>query len=278
VKIGVKYIDSFKEGDQIQGFFLCKSIENRITRLGDEYLDLILQDSTGDIRAKIWSFVNNFKDMVTEGKPVAVKGKVISFNKVLELNISSINHVNKDIYKKYGYTDSMIVKTIDDDKEKLLKKITQSIELLSGDYKKLLNKLLRDNKTKIKSIPSLDVPYDLNGGFLKQIVSVLNLNKKIFTLYKDLDKELIIAGIIIRNIGLINYFNDDMQYSVSDENENLGSRLIGINLINDYCNRYVKFSQEIKTSLQNIILSENSKNDVNIRYINSIYEFDLNVN
>ena len=51
-----------------------------------------------------------------------------------------------------------------------------------------------------------------------------------------MDLDIIISGIIIRNIGLINYFNDDMLYSISDENENLGSTLIGINLINDYCN------------------------------------------
>ena len=38
-----------------------------------------------------------------------------------------------------------------------------------------------------------------------------------------------------------------------------------------------KLSHDLKTQLQNIILSENLENDININYINSIYAFDLNV-
>ena len=49
------YIKDFNKGMTINGFFICKKIECKLTRLGDEYLDLILQDKTGVIRGKVWS-------------------------------------------------------------------------------------------------------------------------------------------------------------------------------------------------------------------------------
>ena len=35
--------------------------EKAIIRLGDEYIDLMLEDSTGSIRAKVWSNIDYYK-------------------------------------------------------------------------------------------------------------------------------------------------------------------------------------------------------------------------
>ena len=131
------------------------------------------------------------------------------------------------------------------------------LKKIGVNSKKAFKNLSKTNHKKIKSIPSLDNGYRLKGGFIKQIISILRLNKNILVLYKDLDKDLVISGIIIKNIGLINYFNDDIECTISEQNEMLDSRLLGINLINDCYSEYSNFSQQIKTNLQNVILSEN---------------------
>ena len=50
-------IEKFKEGNSIQGFYLCVEKHLRHTRSGDLYLDLVLRDKTGQIAAKIWDKV-----------------------------------------------------------------------------------------------------------------------------------------------------------------------------------------------------------------------------
>jgi len=47
MKFKVLDIGKFKEGDSIKGFFLCKSYQCKFTRLGDEYIDCILENSSG---------------------------------------------------------------------------------------------------------------------------------------------------------------------------------------------------------------------------------------
>ena len=54
-------IDKFKEGDSIQGFYLCFEKHIRHSRNGDLFIDVRLRDKTGSINAKIWDNVNVLK-------------------------------------------------------------------------------------------------------------------------------------------------------------------------------------------------------------------------
>ena len=50
-------IVSFKEGNTVQGFYLCIKKNLRHTRSGDLYIDIELRDITGHAMAKIWDNV-----------------------------------------------------------------------------------------------------------------------------------------------------------------------------------------------------------------------------
>ena len=55
-------VKNFKVGQNILGFYLCKEKYIKKTRLGDSYIDLILQDVTGKVRAKIWNHACHFSN------------------------------------------------------------------------------------------------------------------------------------------------------------------------------------------------------------------------
>ena len=88
-KIRLISIKNFKVGQDVSGFYLCKDKYIKKTRLGDSYIDLILQDSTGKIRAKIWNHAKHFSNNFMKNDIVAVKGSIIEFNHENEFNIKS---------------------------------------------------------------------------------------------------------------------------------------------------------------------------------------------
>ena len=49
----MKYIREFKEGDRITGVYLCKHKQAAVTKNGKPYENVILQDKTGTLDAKI---------------------------------------------------------------------------------------------------------------------------------------------------------------------------------------------------------------------------------
>lgn len=50
----MKYIKDLKEGDRVFDIYLCKHKQSAVTKNGKAYDNVILQDKTGTIDAKIW--------------------------------------------------------------------------------------------------------------------------------------------------------------------------------------------------------------------------------
>ena len=50
----MKYISTLREGERINEIFLCKSKQTAMTKSGKPYDNVILQDKTGTLDAKIW--------------------------------------------------------------------------------------------------------------------------------------------------------------------------------------------------------------------------------
>ena len=50
----MKYIESLREGERINEIYLCKAKMSALTKAGKPYDNVILQDKTGTLDAKIW--------------------------------------------------------------------------------------------------------------------------------------------------------------------------------------------------------------------------------
>ena len=50
----MKYINELREGNRNSGIYLCKHKQSAVTKNGKQNENVILQDKTGTIDAKIW--------------------------------------------------------------------------------------------------------------------------------------------------------------------------------------------------------------------------------
>ena len=50
----MKYLRDYKEGDRVLDVYLCKHKQSAVTKNGKSYDNVILQDKTGIMDAKIW--------------------------------------------------------------------------------------------------------------------------------------------------------------------------------------------------------------------------------
>ena len=50
----MRYIETLREGERIQEIYLCRQRTTAMTKTGKEYENVILQDKTGSLDAKIW--------------------------------------------------------------------------------------------------------------------------------------------------------------------------------------------------------------------------------
>ena len=83
----MRYIQELKEGAAVKDVYLCKQKNAATTKNGKEYYNVILQDKTGTIDAKIWD-TGSFGIAEFEAHDyVFINGEVTSFNGALQVNI-----------------------------------------------------------------------------------------------------------------------------------------------------------------------------------------------
>ena len=271
MKNNFSQIKDFKEGSLIKGFYLCKSINLKLTRLGDQYIDLFLEDSSGLIRSKIWSNVNYYKHIIAKTYPVAVKGKVVSYNNNLELDIFFIKSIENNMYNKYGYNEKLLFEYSSKKMKEKFNSLSKYVSLLSPRYKAICKNYISKYQEQILTIPSINKKYSHRGGFLIQLVNLLEINSKIHNKY-SLEFDKTCMGIIFKNIGLIKYYDDNLLFTVSKANFDRGYKIIGLDIIEKHIS---KNNIDIVDFLKNNIINDSlNSDDTFIRYINNIYQFD----
>ena len=99
----MKYIETLREGEKVGDIYLCKFRQSALTKNGKPYENVILQDKTGTIDAKIWdpgsAGINEFEAL----DYVDVVGDVTSFQGALQLNIKRIRVAREGEYVPGDY-------------------------------------------------------------------------------------------------------------------------------------------------------------------------------
>ena len=86
----MKYIEELREGTRVGDIYLCKSRQSALTKNGKSYENVVLQDKTGMLDAKIWdpssAGIGDFEPM----DYIYVSGMVSSFNGSLQASLKQV--------------------------------------------------------------------------------------------------------------------------------------------------------------------------------------------
>ena len=130
----MKYLDSLREGMRISEVYLCKTKQIALTKAGKEYGNLILQDKTGTVDAKIWDLgspgIGNFEAM----DYVCVDADVTMFMGSNQLNVKRIRKADEG---EYIPSDYLPVSSKD-----IGKMYTELLEIVASVKNPYLRKLL----------------------------------------------------------------------------------------------------------------------------------------
>ena len=99
----MKYIETLREGERINQIFLCKHKQSALTKNGKPYENVILQDKTGTLDAKIWEPDSNGIDDFEMLDYIGVTGDLTSYQGALQLNIKRVRRAQAGEYEPADY-------------------------------------------------------------------------------------------------------------------------------------------------------------------------------
>ena len=220
------------------------------------YLDLVLSDATGVIQSKMWDLVNDFQDRFNGGDPVAVKAKVGEFNDSLQLTITQINLASSEQYGKYGFSPDLLIKSVDESLDELWKRFSKLYKSIKKPLRELVSIIIQDNAEKIRTMPaSVNHHHPVRGGFLKHLVTTGEMASDLLRHYPAINRDLVLAGIILHDIGKVKSINDDLIPSHTDEGKLIGHIVLGRDMLMETARKLGHIPQETLIKLEHIVLS-----------------------
>ncbi len=253
-------ISNFKEGQTIQGFYLCVEKHLRHTRSGNLFIDLILRDNTGKIHGKIWNKVQEFDKKFSQGDPVAIKGNVESFLDRPQLTITRINKATVQNYARYGFDPALIVPTSDNDPQKMWNEIISIIRSIKNPLlKKLSYNLYNKNKEKLLTHPaSARMHHNYRSGFLENVLSMAKLAKTLAPHY-NLDVDMVCVGVLLHDIGKLDCIESEYETSYTEKGNLLGHIVVGRDMVCDEAKKIKNFPKDLLLKIEHMILSHQGK-------------------
>ena len=99
----MKYIRDLREGDRVFDIYLCKHKQSAVTKNGKPYENVILQDKTGTIDAKVWEPNNSGIGDFNALDYIEVYGDVNNFQGALQISVKRIRVCQEEEYDPANY-------------------------------------------------------------------------------------------------------------------------------------------------------------------------------
>ena len=250
---------NFDEGKLFDGFFLVLLKQQRTTKSNKPYLNLILGDKTGQLEGRIWepSDPRIAKDF-DRGDVVKARGSASRFDDRLQMKIDQLR----------------VALTAEVDKSDLMPSTTQDVGVLwrallsfvasfrNEDLKRLLTTLLADPALAeaYREAPAAkQLHHAWLGGLLEHVVSLLTLADRIAPHYPLLDRDLLLTGVILHDIGKIHELSWEIGFEYTVEGVLLGHIQMGSALVERTIDSLPNFPPRLKTLVLHEILSHHGK-------------------
>ena len=255
----MKYIKEYKEGDKIFDIYLCKHRQSAVTKNGKPYDNLILQDKTGTIDAKVWDPNSAGIEEFDALDYIEVYGDVTSFQGALQANIKRIRKCREGEFDPANYLPVSKF-PIEDMYEELL----IYIEEIENPYlQKLLKSFFVEDQEFIsrfkQSSAAKTVHHGFVGGLLQQTLSVTRLCDYYCGAYPLLKKDLLISAAICHDIGKVREISLFPQNDYTEEGQFLGHIVIGSEMIAEKISKIEGFPVLLARELKHCILAHHGE-------------------
>ena len=255
----MKFIRELKEGDRIFDIYLCKHKQAAVTKNGKAYENVILQDKTGTIDAKVWEPNNPGIGNYNALDYIEVHGDVNNFQGNLQVNIKRIRVCREGEYHPADYlpVSGKDIGVMYGE----LKGFIQSIQ--NTWLKQLLEAFFIRDEAFVRafrhSSAAKTVHHGFVGGLLEHTLSVTKLCDYYCKAYSVLKRDLLLTAAMCHDIGKVKELSAFPMNDYTDDGNFLGHIVIGTEMIGEKIREIDGFPVRLASELKHCILSHHGE-------------------
>jgi len=230
------YITDFRMIDEeIEDFFMVKGFAIKIGANKKQYLDVVLGDNTGEVSGKKWDITEQeiqSLEGIKEGDIIKIRAAVTEWNGMKQLKVIKLRKLLAN-----EYLDMVdFVKAAPEPAADMMAYIRDCVAgMKDEDFKLICTRLIDDNEVKLMYYPAASKNHHAEmAGLLYHIKRMLEMAKKTCEVYGNLNRDLLMTGVIMHDIEKLNEMDANEQGIVSSytfEGQLLGHLIQGVKII-----------------------------------------------
>lgn len=244
------------------GFFLCARKERRTGRAGD-FLAIVLQDVSGEIRGKIFQDVDALDQEFDAGEFVKIQARGNSFNQRLELVVEKIRRVMADRDRADGFREDDCIPCAPRPVDQMWQELVGRVqEVEQPELRALLLAFLTRYEARLRVWPAAQtVHHAYRSGLLEHVLKIIEIALPLADAYR-VRRDLLIAGALLHDIGKLEELQYDTSTSYSVEGTLVGHIAIGVRMLHDLVREQPSFPPDLALELEHLILSHHGAREL----------------
>jgi len=268
-----QYIENLREGDIVSDFFAVKIKKPPRAYKRGTWFSLIVNDKTGEIDVRFWGGENKDRvkrlyDSFQIGEVIQIrKGSVEIYEEKPQISINeNTGGLRRCSPQEYDVSD--FIPSLEEERiNELIDVIKEEIKGIENpQLKKLLDLFFNDKEfvEKFSHSPSaMTHHHNYIGGNLEHTVGVIRLCNNIFEMYPGINRDLVITGAILHDVGKLKEYATTAAIDKTSEGNFIGHIVMGdrwvrekITILKD---KGEEFDKDLENKLCHILLSHHGR-------------------
>ncbi len=246
------------ENQNITSSFIVSSKQIKPKKTGEHFLALTLCDRSGQIEAKMWDNVAEAIGSVEQDDIIKIRGLVNKYNGRFQVTIHKLRRMSEE---EIDYSDYLpkTTKNIDE----LWQKVCEFVASFQDPHlKALIEAFMADPEIVLayRTAPAAKtLHHAFIGGLLDHVVSLLSLCDLAVRNYPHLNRDLLLTGAFLHDIGKIYELSYSRSFSYTTRGQLLGHMIIELEMLHKKVALVPGFPDELKVLIEHLIISHHGE-------------------
>jgi len=252
------YVADIRERDQVESPFLVRDKITAMAKNGKPYLTLRLMDKSGELEGRVWDRVDELSARFERDDFVQVRGKASSYLGKMQLVVQELEKLDE---RAIALGDFLPVAA--ENATALQQRLKQLLATLQNtDLRQLMQAFVDDEEflEKYSLAPAAKSMHHVYlGGLLEHSLAIAALVDDVSARYPELDRDLLIVGALLHDVGKIEELVYQRSFDYSDEGKLLGHIMLGVEMVDEKLRQLPAFPKPLAVHLKHLLLSHHGQ-------------------
>ncbi len=254
------FLHDIAVGETFIGFYAVhrKQLEAYRDPSRGHYLTLILGDRSGTRRARVWDDAETIAAEVSEGGVVKIQGVMETYLDTPQIRVLRIRPAREE---EFDWRDMLPASPRDP--EAMLAEVLAAAEGIANPHLRALVASFYADEAFLEALrwvpAGRKVHHAYLGGLLEHLTEMLALAQTVLRLYPQLDADLLVAGILLHDIGKVRELAWGLTIDYTDEGRLLGHIVLGDEMVAAAIAALPDFPHELALRVRHMLLAHHNR-------------------